>query len=110
MVTEVNASNFEKEVANEKMPVLMDFWAPWCGPCQMMGPVFAELSKEFTNKIKFVKINADENRELGAKYGVRGIPCFILVNDSEEVERFVGSQSMEDMRRKLDIALTKINM
>ena len=82
---EVNKKNFEKEVLEEEKPVLVDFSAEWCGPCQLLKPIFDELSKEI-KEIKFVKVDVDEEKELALKYGVRGVPCLILFKKNMDVK------------------------
>ena len=99
---EITNENFEAEVKNHDGPVLIDFWAGWCGPCQMMGPVFEELSKDYEGKIKFVKINTDENQDLSGKFGVSGIPCLILTEQGEEKNRIVGFMQKEALKDKID--------
>lgn len=83
------------------MTKLLDFWAPWCGPCQMMKPVIEELEKEFEGQVEFVKINVDENPGEAAKYGVMGIPTFVVVKDSKEVGRKVGFTSKDELAKLL---------
>ena len=88
---ELNDQNFEKEVLKEtKMPVLVDFWAPWCGPCQTAGPVIEELAKEYKEKIKVGKLNIDENPKMAQKCGILSIPTVIIFKNGEEVKRQVG--------------------
>lgn len=87
---ELTKQNFSKEVLEEKMPVLVDFWAPWCGPCQMAGPVLEELAKEFAGKVKFAKVNVDEEPELAAQYGVMSIPTVVVFNQGKEIDRQIG--------------------
>ncbi|PIU28808.1 thioredoxin [Candidatus Woesebacteria bacterium CG07_land_8_20_14_0_80_44_9] len=82
--------NFKKEVLEANLPVLVDFWAPWCGPCQTAGPVIEELAKEHEGKIKVGKLNVDENPQIGQKYGILSIPTVIIFKNGEEVKRQVG--------------------
>ena len=85
MVAELNAENFEEKI-KEKL-CIVDFWAPWCGPCKMLAPVFEEVSKDYEGKLTFLKINTEENQEISQKMGVMGIPCLIIFNNGEEVVR-----------------------
>jgi thioredoxin 1 len=99
----VNDSDFAKEVLEATTPVLLDFWAAWCGPCQSLGPVIDVLAAEYAGKVKVMKMNVDENRETPAKYGIRGIPTLILFNKGEVVEKIVGAQpkaALENMLKK----------
>lgn len=100
-VKEINKSNFRKEVAESKIPVIIDFWAPWCGPCKMMGPVFEELSRDFEGKLAFAKVNVDEENELANQFTVQGIPCLILTKKGKEVDRIVGFMQKDSLKEKI---------
>ena len=91
MATQVTENNFQAEVLESSTPVLVDFWATWCGPCQMMGPVVEELSGELSGKVKVCKVNVDENPELAEKYDVMSIPNFVLFKDGNAVKQIAGA-------------------
>ncbi|HOP85525.1 MAG TPA: thioredoxin [Syntrophorhabdaceae bacterium] len=100
----VNDGNFLSEVLESSTPVLVDFWASWCGPCQMMGPVVDEVASQYEGKVKVLKLNVDENPQTSAKYGIRGIPTLILFNKGEVVDRLIGAQpksSVEELLKKV---------
>jgi thioredoxin 1 len=88
--------NFEKEVLKSEMPVLVDFWAPWCGPCQMVSPLIEELAKEVEGKVKVGKLNVDENPQVATKYGIMSIPTVIFFKEGQEVTRQIGLESREN--------------
>ena len=100
--TAVSKTNFNSEVLESKKPVLVDFWAPWCMPCRMLGPTIDELSVDYAGKVKVVKVNVDDNQALAAEYGVRGIPTLILFKDGQATERIVGVQPKKVLSEKLD--------
>jgi thioredoxin 1 len=87
---EVTQANFQDEVLGSNQPVLVDFWAPWCGPCRMIAPVVEKLASANTGKAKFVKLNTDEHPSIAGSYQVSGIPCLILFKDGKPVDRIVG--------------------
>ncbi len=87
----VTDESFQKEVLESEQPTFVDFWASWCGPCRMIGPVFEELSGQYSGKVKFVKVNVDENPKTPANYGVRGIPTLIMFKEGKVVEQVVGA-------------------
>ncbi len=100
-VITVNNENFEKEILESRMPVLLDFWATWCGPCRMMSPVVDEIAESMSTSIKVGKINIDECPNLAEKYGVMSIPTFIVLKNGTEAGRTVGVQSKEDIVKLL---------
>lgn len=99
---EINKDNFEEEVVNSDTPVIVDFWAEWCPPCKMLGPVFEELSKEYEGKLKFAKVNVDGNQDLAGRFEVRGIPTLILFKEGKEVDRVSGFMPKEQLKEKID--------
>ena len=105
MAIEINDSNFKSEVTDSQIPVLVDFWAPWCGPCKMIAPVLEEISKEYEGKIKVVKLNIDENQSTATDYGVRSIPTLILFKEGKEFEKMIGVQSKENLKQMVDKSL-----
>ena len=94
-VISLNEKNFEEEVLNSTKPVLIDFWASWCGPCKMMSPVIDSLAEEMGEKVKVCKINIDEEQNLAVKYNVMSIPTFVVLKDGKEVGRSIGVQDKE---------------
>lgn len=105
---ELNKDNFEEELGG-KTPTLVDFWAPWCGPCRIVSPVLEKLSSEYSNKLRFSKMNVDDNQEIAMKHDVRGIPCMVIFSKGREVDRVIGAYSEAELRKKIDLILTKIN-
>lgn len=105
---DVSKDKFENEVIKDRLPVIVDFWAPWCGPCRIVGPVLEKLSSEYIHKLKFAKLNVDDNQEIAAKYDVRGIPCMIIFSDGKEIDRIIGSFPEPQLRQKIDLILSNI--
>ena len=89
-VIELNDSNFESEVLNSNIPVVVDFWATWCGPCRKLSPVIDEIAKDYEGKVKFAKINVEQSIETAKKYSISGLPSLLVFNNSEAVERMTG--------------------
>ena len=102
MEMEFTDQNFEQEVLRSDVSVLVDFWAPWCGPCQMMGPIVEELAREMGDKAKVGKLNVDENGEISSKFGIMSIPAIKIFKDGEVVKEFVGVQSKENLKKELE--------
>ena len=97
--------NFETEVLQASTPVLVDFYADWCNPCKMMGPVVAKIAEEYDGKIKVGKCNIDENMELAQKYRVASIPAFIIFKDGEPAANYVGAMPAAELKEKVEQAL-----
>lgn len=89
-VLELNDSTFEAEVVNSSTPVLVDFWATWCGPCRKLGPVVDEIAESYDGKVKFVKVNVEESLETAKKYSISGLPSLLVFKNGEAVERMAG--------------------
>ncbi|MBU1975218.1 MAG: thioredoxin [Nanoarchaeota archaeon] len=106
-VIELTKDNFEAEVLKSEVPVLVDFFASWCGPCQMMGPIFDEVSADYEGKLKFGKVSTESDGELAQKYGIQSIPCFVLFKGGEETERVVGGSAKDVFKTKIDSLLGK---
>jgi len=105
MTIEITDASFKSEVTDSPVPVLVDFWAPWCGPCKMIAPVLEEIAQEYEGKAKIVKINVDDNQNSAAQFGVRSIPTLILFKNGNEVEKIIGVQGKDKLTALIDSAL-----
>ena len=103
--TDTTDSTFQADVLDNDTPVLVDFWAPWCGPCRMVAPIVEELAEEYDGKVKFVKLNTDDNPQIAGKYGIRSIPTLLVFKGGEPVSQIVGFRPKSDLAKRLDEAL-----
>lgn len=102
-VLNITDANFAVEVLKSKVPVFVDFWAPWCGPCQMMGPIVEELSTEYgVDKVKIVKVDVDQNQEVAGKYQVMSIPTFLMFKNGEVADKLIGGVQKEKLKEMIE--------
>jgi len=101
----ITDQSFEKDVLQSSVPVLVDFWAEWCGPCKMIAPVLDELAGEYQGKVKIGKVNIDEHQGLAAQFGVRAIPTLLVIKNGQVSEQMVGAKSKRDLKASLDRAV-----
>jgi thioredoxin 1 len=104
MVQELDGQSFESWVIQAEGNVVVDFWAPWCGPCKMVGPVLEKLAAEHNDRVSVAKVNVDENQELAARYGIMSIPTVILFEDGKVKSQIVGARSQKDYEREFGLA------
>ena len=103
-ILEVNDANFDQDVLKSDQPVLVDFWAAWCGPCRAIAPIVEELATEYQGKVKIGKINVDEHQELAAQFRVTAIPTLLVIKNGQVAEQMVGAKSKRDLKASLDRA------
>ena len=104
-IVHLTDSNFEAEVMKSATPVLVDFWAPWCGPCRAIAPIVDELADDYAGRLKVVKVNVDDNPMTPARFGVRGIPNLIIVKNGQVAEQIVGAVPKQHLVRAVDTAI-----
>ncbi len=105
-VIHVSDEDFDKEVIQSEIPVLVDFWADWCGPCKMIAPVIEELAGEMEGELKVAKLDVDQNKGIASKFGIMSIPTMVVFNDGKAIERFVGFMPKEKLKEEIEKALT----
>ncbi|MBE7551223.1 MAG: thioredoxin [Anaerolineales bacterium] len=104
----VSDAEFQEKVLNSKTPVIVDFWAPWCGPCRMVAPILDEMAKEYGEKLVIAKVNTDENPQWAMKFGVQGIPTMLFVKDGQLVDRMVGAAPKPFIQQRVDSLLEAV--
>lgn len=102
---QVSDADFEQAVLQSQEPVLVDFWAPWCGPCLSIGPSLEKLAEQFQGKVKIVKVNVDDNPEVSARYGVRSIPFLVMIKAGKVTDSVVGAQPPQNLQKMIEKAL-----
>lgn len=102
---EITDQNFEQQVLKSDKPVVIDFWATWCGPCRMVAPIFEDLANEYAGKVVFGKLDTDENPMVSGEYGVMSIPTMIVFIGGQEASRIIGARPREDLKRYIESAL-----
>jgi thioredoxin 1 len=101
-VSEVNDGTFEQDVLGSDVPVVLDFWAEWCPPCRALAPTFEELAKQYSGRVRFLKLNVDDNAEVPQRFGIKGIPTLVFFDGGREVERMVGAAGKDALARVID--------
>ena len=105
---DVTSENFTEEVIESDVPVIVDFWASWCGPCQAMKPVFEKVSQDYKGKMKFAKLDTEAYPETAGEYGIRSIPCMVIFNRGKEIDRIVGFRNEKAFKEDIDSILKKL--
>tara|TARA_Y100000310_G_scaffold134116_1_gene133134 strand:- start:1569 stop:1895 length:327 start_codon:yes stop_codon:yes gene_type:complete len=108
MVLELKEETWDEEVVKSKLPVVVDFWASWCGPCKMLAPIFDEVSKELGDKLKFAKISTEDYPKVAQENQITGIPCLIVFKDGKEIDRIIGFNPAPQLKEKIEEVLGKV--
>ncbi|MDQ4074116.1 MAG: thioredoxin [Thermoproteota archaeon] len=106
-ISQVNSTNWEKEVLGSDKPVFVDFWAEWCGPCRMVGPVVEQIAQSYSDKIKVVKLNVDENQDIAMKYGIQSIPSLLIFKNGKEINRTIGAAPKDAYIKFINDSISK---
>ena len=101
-IVNLTEANFAQEVTQSPIPVLVDFWAEWCGPCKMIAPILDEIASEYDGKVKIGKVNIDEQQSLAAQHGIRAVPTLLIFKDGEVADQIIGLKSKRDLKANLD--------
>jgi len=104
-VLAITEANFEQEVKNSDLPVLIDFWAPWCGPCQMVGPIVEQVAEEYNGRLKVAKLNTDEAQNVAIQFGIQSIPSLVLIKGGQELDRMIGARPKQAITEWIDSKL-----
>ena len=105
-ILEIEDSNFQNVVLEADTPGVVDFWAPWCGPCRIVSPIVEELSHDYNGKVRFVKMNTDENELAPMQFGIQVLPTLVIFKDGREVNRLIGFSPKEQLKRQIDRSLS----
>lgn len=104
----VTDGSFQQDVLQSELPIVVDFWAPWCGPCRIMAPIFEELAREYANKIVFAKLNTDENQQTMMQFGIQSIPTLLFFYKGKIVEPLVGARPRNDLKQHIERVLSQV--
>ncbi|MSQ25952.1 MAG: thioredoxin [Dehalococcoidia bacterium] len=103
---EVNDTNFDQQVLKSSIPVVVDFWAVWCGPCRMIAPIVEELANEYEGRVQFAKLNVDDNPRVSTQFGIRSIPTLLVFKDGKPVDQIVGAVPRREVVKRVEAVLT----